>query len=121
MKCNLKKDAEGRAICPRCGFRSKAINLPLPWHPGDCPAWPAWHEFGNWTAIVLEAAGMSKARWAWLWAKAGMVEPTGCNSCDARERWLNTWGGKLEMRRRAMVKWITRAGDREMTRQDAPR
>jgi hypothetical protein len=101
------EDGKRRVKCERCGTTTAPTIHPVERIHGRCRAFPFWWEAGHWAALLLEAIGLSKRRWAWLWSKAGMVEPTGCGSCAAREKWLNTWGGKLEMRRRAVVAWLT--------------
>lgn len=64
-------------------------------HCSQCQAFPRLYEFGYWLAFALEVVGLSKQRWGWIRWKLGLQEPTGCNSCEARERWLNTLGGRL--------------------------
>lgn len=88
-----------RYVCTRAGCRIEghspygpervrnAVNSP-------CPGWPHLHEWGHWCALLLEAVFIRKALIAWLNYRLGLTEVPKCN-CEARERWLNTLGGKL--------------------------
>lgn len=61
----------------------------------DCPAWPRPWEVGHWVALWLDVFYLSKKRWAWLQWKLGLQEPGNCASCEEREMWLNTLGGRI--------------------------
>lgn len=107
MKCELEFTGEindagwrmTKCVRPGCSIRVGWTPDPLERiHADNCRAWPRWHEFGYWVALLLEVFGLSKWRWSWLMYRLNLVEPSGgCNSCERRERWLNTLGGKTVM------------------------
>lgn len=71
-----------------------------------CNGWPHISEWGYWLAFVLEVFGLQKRRWTMLLYHANLLGPKGC-SCDAREAWLNTVGGRTVMRWRAIRVWFS--------------
>lgn len=127
MKCRVKdhdaRDENGcrrvRCVRPGCGRVSKSRT---PYPPEQihfpCNAWPESWEWGHWVALVLDVMNISKARINWLAMKLNLIDPgEGCGlGCDAREKWLNTLGGKAVMRYRAVRAWLSsifcRSGDK---------
>lgn len=104
MNCHFvehePRDHRGRCRmrCERCRYVTRTRTKLRPDQcDRPCSALPYWHEWGHWAAIALEAFWLPKTRWAWLIWRLGLVEvpDTGCGGCAARERWLNTLGGKL--------------------------
>lgn len=117
MNCDWEEvpnetDARGwrKVRCTRCQTILKGYT-PHPFSKiyRDCLAWPRGRELGYWAALLLAVVGMRKERWRWLRWRLGMKEPCGC---EAREKWLNTLGGRIEMRRRAisagLAGWFSR-------------
>lgn len=114
MNCDMSIIVEGpneRGYCKRRCARpgcTKKTN----WTPHEpeqirfaCLAWPGPWEWGTWLAVLLEAVWITKGRVSWLAIKLNLVEPNvnpNCPlGCDAREKWLNSLGGKTVMRWRA--------------------
>jgi hypothetical protein len=98
MNCLWKDSGEPddrgwrRVQCIRCNL----VTAPTP-HPHDrikakCKAYPFWHEFGHWLALILAAVGVTKDRYVWLKSRAGLQAKCGCQQ---REERLNTLGGLL--------------------------
>lgn len=119
MKCRMV-DAEPRDVngcrrvkCDRlgCGRVSKSRTPCPPEHIHfPCSAWPEPWEWGHWLALVLDVLMLSKSRVNWLAMKLNLIDPGDeCGlGCDAREKWLNTLGGKAVVRYRAVRAWLSR-------------
>jgi hypothetical protein len=107
MKCDFREigdvpDARGarRVQCFRCRLTLNPTASPL--HncnglPDGCAAWPFWWEFGNWVEIGLACVGITQRRWIWVQKKLGLVEvlEAACGDCEARKKWLNSFGGRM--------------------------
>lgn len=99
-------DAVGRrrVRCKRCRLTLRPTASHLSRINADCHGWPALGEWGYWIALLLEAIGISKRRWWGFKNWLGLVEPRGCSGCEAREKWMNTLGGRIVM---AWRRWRT--------------
>jgi hypothetical protein len=94
MKCVFFALDGERVKCTRCGLSLKPKNNTPPDRVRAlCVAWPRWHEWGYWTELLLEAAGISKQRWLWIRKKMGLAGPCGCEN---RETAMNVAGSVVK-------------------------
>lgn len=95
MKCEWlpdgpEKNGKRAYKCARygCGLKTKLQPHPPEKIHSVCRAWPRWHEFGHWVALVLEAVGLSENRWNWLRWRLGFITPCGCKKRKERLNWV---------------------------------
>lgn len=119
MNCDMSIIVEGpdergwrvrQCSRPGCGKKTNWT----PDEPGrihfSCRAWPRASEWGTWIALFLEAIYIRKPTVAWLAWKLNLVEPSAnCPlGCEAREKWLNSLGGKTVMAWRRFKERLSR-------------
>lgn len=110
MKCKFAEiespDASGkrRVRCERCHLTLHPTATRLERISAKCRGWPRSSEWGYWLALFLEAFGVTKIRWWKFKMWLGLIEPRGCASCEQRERWMNTLGGRIVTTWRRLTK-----------------
>lgn len=102
--------------CHRCGRSWNMRGTPDTWKgdPVWCREWPRWFEFGYWAILLLASFGVTPRRWAWVQWKLGLIEvpASSCVKCEARKRWLNSFGGRLAQRTdwlgKLLCRWLVK-------------
>lgn len=99
-----------RCLRNGCGTIGGWTPHPLEKIDSDCQGWPRAREWGHWLAFALEVLGLSKTRWTWIAGRMNLIEPNAGCGCDAREKWLNSFGGKVVLRWRRTTECLSALG-----------
>lgn len=82
-----------RYRCERCGLLTNPTSHPPEKVYCQCRAYPRWHEFGHWAALLVGELGVTRHRYVAAKKLLGLQPKCGCQQ---REAAMNAWGGRVK-------------------------